>query len=184
MGVSQRLHPGVGWGCILRRSLTVTVGSASKMACSHGNWQEAWAPHSIDPPAWVPRNMAAGFPQGVGSQRARQNPQCLLSPSLGSRILSFPRDPAGHTGQPSSRWERATRCKDTRSLGSLGGHLKAGYHPSVCTEPGRYSWSISVWQVPTVSQHRAGLDTAPTPKGLYYSWKCKLETESGEACTS
>lgn len=185
MGVSQRLHPSVGWGCIPRRSLTVTVGSASKMACSHGNRQEAWAPHRIDPPClgalatwqlasprvWDPKEQ--GRTHNAFYHLALEVVFChfheiLLvtqaSPLLGGRGLHGVRIP--------------------EALDHWGVTLKAGYHPSVCTEPGRYSWSISVWQVPTVSQHQAGLDTAPTPKGLYYSWKCKLETESGEASTS
>ena len=64
---------------------------------------------------------------------------------------------------------------NTRRLGSLGVTLEAGYHPSVCPEPGMYSHPISVWRALTLSQHRARLDAAPTPKGSYYSWKFKIE---------
>lgn len=110
----------VSAGAASSGGLIVAVGSASMML----TWQLGGGLGSSPcrPPCLGPLcNMAARFSQGVGSQRASQNPQCLLSPSLGSHILSFPRDPAGHTGQSSSQWERTARCMDTRNLESLGG---------------------------------------------------------------
>ena len=75
----------VSAGAASSGGLIVAVGSASMML----TWQLGGGLGSSPcrPPCLGPLcNMAARFSQGVGSQRASQNPQCLLSPSLGSHM--------------------------------------------------------------------------------------------------
>ena len=145
----------VSAGAASSGGLIVAVGSASMML----TWQLGGGLGSSPcrPPCLGPLcNMAARFPQGAGSQRASQNPQCLLSPSLGSHVLSFPRDPAGHTGQSSSQWERTARCMATRNLESLGGHL-GGWLPPQCLH--------GAWQVQLVNLCLTSANCVPASGG-------------------
>lgn len=73
---------------------------------------------------WLP-------PEWVIQEKARQNPPCLLEPSLRGYTPSFPQYPVGYTDQLYPLWERTRqehRYQEVRVIGSQFGSWLSHYH--------------------------------------------------------